>query len=687
MPLSPRAALAVALLCLSTLLAAAPAWAGDLVLKRVMLSTGGVAYLESEAEVTGDADLTLDVPLDQVDDVLKSIVVYDTKGGVGSASLPGREPVAQLFNDLPFDESALTSPAALLGSLQGAEIHIEGGHPVTGRLLSVVPETERINDHVTRTRTRLTVVTAAGLQQAILEDADSVAFTNPALQAQVEKALAALSEHRAKDRRQFILTTRGTGARTVRVGYVVATPLWKGTYRLTLPADPAAAKARLQGWAVLENMSGRDWQNVELTLLSGNPVSFRQAIYGAYYVARPEVPVEVAGRILPKPDTGTTVAAAQSAALEPPDKALQDYRMASNLAADAGRLMGGAEMKPRAPAPAPPPAPLIDTAEATEGTTQIAFRIPVPVTLASGRSALVPIADRDVPATRVALYQPGASRDHPLAAVKVKNDGPSGLPPGVITLYEEGTDGAAYAGDARLGGLPAGEDRLLSYAVDEKTKVDRDQHNVTTLTKAGIAEGVLRLTQTDRETIAIHVAAPATEARHLIVEQPKLPGWTLVSPDPTKLDQTATAWRDTIDLKPGEMRTETIVLERPRLETMAIATTDDVRLAAALSTDTIDPAVKQALSQLAALRRTAAQKKAAQQKVAGDINAITADQSRIRDNLRSVDSQSALHKRYMDKLAEQETQLEKLQAAANAAADAAQTADAAVDAYIAGLKI
>src|SRR5690242_18350391 len=51
----------------------APAWAGDLTLKRVMLSTGGVAYLEYEAAVDGDATLTLNVPLDQVDDVLKSI--------------------------------------------------------------------------------------------------------------------------------------------------------------------------------------------------------------------------------------------------------------------------------------------------------------------------------------------------------------------------------------------------------------------------------------------------------------------------------------------------------------------------------------------------------------------------------------------------------------------------------------
>jgi hypothetical protein len=98
-------------------------WAGPsaaaegLRLKRVMLSTGGVGYFEHEAVIEGDAELELDVRLDQVDDVLKSIVVYDDQGGVGSVSLPGRAPLAQVFRDLPFPRAALESLVALLNAL------------------------------------------------------------------------------------------------------------------------------------------------------------------------------------------------------------------------------------------------------------------------------------------------------------------------------------------------------------------------------------------------------------------------------------------------------------------------------------------------------------------------------------------------------------------------------------------
>ena len=68
-------------------------------------------------------------------------------------------------------------------------------------------------------------------------------------------------------------------------------------------------QGRLLGWSVIENMSGQDWEEVELTLVSGNPVTFRQALYAAYYASRPEVPVEVLGRVLPSPDTGAVAAA------------------------------------------------------------------------------------------------------------------------------------------------------------------------------------------------------------------------------------------------------------------------------------------------------------------------------------------------------------------------------------------
>src|SRR5437762_10655249 len=118
------------------LLVAGSASAAELSLKRVVLSTGGVGYFEYEAEAQGDASLSLDVALDQVDDVLKSLVVYDAGGTVGEIILPGREPQAKILSGTPF-EGAANSLADLLNKLLGGELRIARTAPVTGRLVHV----------------------------------------------------------------------------------------------------------------------------------------------------------------------------------------------------------------------------------------------------------------------------------------------------------------------------------------------------------------------------------------------------------------------------------------------------------------------------------------------------------------------------------------------------------------------
>ncbi len=126
-----------------------------------------------------------------------------------------------------------------------------------------------------------------------MEQIDNLKVLDPALQTQLDAALDALSRQRERDRRELVIHLAGTGERVVRAGYVAEVPLWKSTYRLVLPPSAPAAgsdKAALTGFAVVENRTGEPWVNVDLTLIAGNPVTFRQAIYDTYYVNRPRSP-------------------------------------------------------------------------------------------------------------------------------------------------------------------------------------------------------------------------------------------------------------------------------------------------------------------------------------------------------------------------------------------------------------
>ena len=679
----------IAVTFLAVPLLAAPSLAADaapnaLALKRVLLSTGGVGYFEHEARVTGDAALTLEVRRDQVDDVLKSIVVYDDRGGVGTVGLPGQEPLETAFRELPFSPDDLASPTAVLNALKGSEVRAQGAREVTGRLLSVTEETVQLpNGGGTVTRHRVSLMTADGLRQLVLEETDSLRFTDPRVQAQLDAALAAVAGNAGKERRRLTIRTTApkdspNAERTVRVAYVVGAPLWKATYRLTLP-DAQSKTGSLQGWAVLENLSGEDWNGVELSVASGNPVTFRQALYDAYFVNRPTVPGEVLGRVLPAPDEGAVAA-----------DVMAEKSMAPTMAPMNRAQMAAPPAPMAAPAPmagpvtgmsamgAPQRAAETMAAESTDATAQVLFRYPQPVTVPNGGTLMMPIVARAVPAERLALYQPGTQPRHPLAAVRLNNDqgdgGNGGLPPGVLTLYETVGGAAAYVGDARLAALPAGESRLLSFAVDQAVTVDRSEQPSRSVSRATLADGVLQLTVTERQTTTYRIAGAAREDRTVIVEHPRRPGWDLVEPAGPAPDSTATAYRLPVAVPAGKTVSLTATLERPRTDRLGLVDLSPEQVQAYASSTELPPAVREALGKVAALRSAVAEKERRIADIEREQGEQAKEQERMRQNLASLPRDSDLHKRTLTKMGEAETRLDTL---ARDLATARKEADAA----------
>lgn len=650
------------------LLGATPAAAADLALKRVMLSSAGVGYFEYEAEVDGAATLGLDVPLDQVDDVLISLVVFDSTGGVGTVELPGKDNTRASFGNVPFGPEALRSATDYLNSLQGVEIAVQGPRPMTGRIVRAerVAETlpaPQAQPQPTVQRTRVTILGAEGLRQFVLEEADAIQVADPDLRARIGAALDSLRREANQSMRHITLRSAGNGRRTVRVGYVAAAPLWKASYRLVLPAKEGDT-ARLQGWAVLENQSGAAWDGIALTLQYGNPVTFRQAIYQSYYVQRPEVPVEILGRILPSVDS-----------------------RARTL--DLAKAAGAAAPSPaRAMAPPPPPspapmqaevmqmAPAADQVQAAEGAEETIFQLPTPVVLAAGHTANVPIIDRSIPAKRVDLSTD--NDEHPLSAIRVTNDTGASIPAGVLTLYDA-SGAATFTGNARLGGLPAGERRLLSFAQDLRTSVERDSTGQTTLASLTASEGVLRITTRQREVLRVTVTGPANEARRVLVEIPKEGDRTLGfegSAIPA-IEETATAWRVPVSLKPGEVRKFTAFIDRMEQEHTALLENDAQVVVRLLNEQALTPTARAALQKVATLRQDEAAKRAAVSQLKAQQAAILQDEDRIRRNLAAVATNDALHARLTRALDADETKLEQLNTAieqATAAADKAHQA-------------
>ena len=674
-----RSSLAV-LLFAASLVAATALHADELALKRVLLSSGGLGYYEYEADVDGDATVKLTVRLDQVDDVLKSLVVFDDKGGVGGLDLPSREPLAETFRRLPFTAEDLASSAGLIEALRGAEVEIGGAHALRGRIVSVAQE-ERTSPEgrPLAPRHRVTVLSDKGLEQFVLEEVDSVKFVDLGVQAEIDEALKALAANRDKDLRLVRLSSKGKEKRKLRVAYIVAAPLWKASYRLIPPAAPDAKQAMLQGWATLENFSGQDWNGVDLTLVSGQPVTFRQQLYRTYMVDRPEAPVEVVGRLLPGVDEG---------AIEETETAAAPVRKTMHAARS--KAEPAAEPAPAAAAPAPPepsPTPLaggVEPVVAREGLTQVSFHVPYPVSVGNGRTLSLPIVDGFAPIERLALYQNDVDARHPLSAVKLTNDGKSGLPPGIVTIYEQGAEGVSYVGDSRLSALLGGRfPTAQGYALDQKVLVDSSEADAVNLTRGTIAKGTLTIESLDRRKTSYRVKA--SEPRHLVVVAPKLEGWKLVEPANSAIAESEGRYRIPFDVRAGDAQTFVVTQEKTETRLVALANVDDGTLGFYVKAQEIDAATRDQLAKLVDLRAKLSLAARALAETTAQIDDIVKDQNRLKTLLPAVGAGSDLQKRYLNKLDQEETQLDAMKATRAAREKARDDARRAVEDYVAGL--
>jgi hypothetical protein len=659
---SPRALLLAS--ALAALAPVAPVAAADLPLTRVVVSTAGLAQFTHEGEATAGTKLALPVRLDQVDDVLKSLTVFDAAGTVGPISLPGREPLDELFRDLPFDRDALATSTGLVDALVGAEVEISGPVAARGRIFRVEPEQLTLPDGRGVTlRHRLSLMTDKGLVQAVFEDLTTLAFVDPQTRGQIDRALSGLAENRAKDRRTLSIGVLGAGARRMAVTYVVAAPIWKTSWRLVVPE--AAGKARLQGWAILENLTGGDWKGVELTLVSGNPVALTQPLYTALHGERTIVPVTTGAAIAPPSDSGRVDRLRAGAALDQESEE-RAFAKGAARAAPAPTVAFAAAPPPMAPMAAPAAA-----AEAEQAATQLIWRFAAPLTLATGHTAMLPFVDREIPAERVWVYRPTTDPRHPLAALRLVNDGATALPSGILTAFETGVGGATtHVGDAVLPLIGRGESKFLSFALDAATDIRREDRGLRRSSLGTLADGVLKTTVRSRRVYAYEITAPVDQDRTVIVEEARTPGWTPAAKE--GIEDTPTHHRLRVAAAKGATTRAELVLERTDVQTVTLgALGPDDALARLRGLENEGPELRAAIDRLAAVVADIARLGTQKQRNEEERQKIVADQERIRANIQSVGAATDLGRRWVETLRTQENRLAELDRADRTDADAA----------------
>jgi hypothetical protein len=407
----------------------------------MVLFKHGVAYLERSGAADGPFELSFRI--DEMNDVLKSLAVWVARGDatVGAVAFDKPEDPEQALARRKLRLEPGLALQGLLASLRGRRVSVSlDDGPVSGEVIGI--ENAPIADGAKRLR----LVLRAGDGQIALVDVDrarGIALDEAPSRADLEFLVDRSRAATAGESRLVRVALSGT-AEDLRVSYVIPAPIWRVSYRLaTIDND-----VMLMGWGIVHNPADEDLDAVDLTLTTGQPVSFVIDLYNPKNVAR------------------TVVEETSRAAAAP-----TQFERAPMPPPAAPRMMaaGAPAGPPPAPAPAMAPAPMASAmADGAANASNYAdrgeffeYRVATRVSIKRGGSAMVPLLSRRIPAKKERIWRVGQAAS-PDLVLSFDNESGAVLEEGPAVIYADDV----YAGEAMVPYSARGTKVRLAFAKD-----------------------------------------------------------------------------------------------------------------------------------------------------------------------------------------------------------------------------
>ncbi len=691
---SRRPLLSVAFPCACLLIAVTACHAADvnqpLPLKRVVMLNSGIGYFEHVGKIEGNRQVEFPVKVDDINDLLKSLVVQDRGGGrVTAVNYGSPEPISHTLKTLAIDVTRNPSLAQIFQQLRGQKVELSvasDAKPIVGTVAGVEHRRMFGRDQQVIESDFVLLRTEAGLRSVTVDSITLTKFLDEKTDREFQQALDLLGESRKQDRKLVRLDFRGERPREVSVGYVQESPVWKTSYRLVLAKDKPPF---LQGWAIVENTTAQDWTDIDLTLMSGRPISFRMDLYQPLFASRPTAELEMHSSVGPRLYNQDLVArddefraAGQPANAVASNPRRQSGGMGGGMMGGMGGGMGGMGFggggtgrmeggpstpglvsgSPSKPTPMDLAQGVASAANADDVGESFRYVIKTPVTLRRNESAMLPIVNEPVKGDKVYIFNRSVHAKHPLAGLRLKNSTELHLQQGPITVFEDDE----YAGDAQITDIPPGSTRLISYALDLDTEVVASNlPPEKVLIGLSIHSGGLMIKHLATRKAQYLVKNSGTNAKSMLIEQHIDAAWPNVKPQPA--ERTRDLYRFTVIAEPGKPATVTVTETTDFKERFVLNTLDPEQLNLYIRLDQTSVPVRNALKELLRRKTALNDLSAKRNAIEKSIQDAATEQARLRENLRTLNEKDPLHQRFVQKLAASEDALDKLRPQISAA--------------------
>ena len=646
----------IALLCCLNLAAA------ELPVREVILYKHGVGFFERSGTLGAGESARLDFRPTEMNDVLKSLTIQEKGGGkISGVRYDSDVPLAEKLNDFPFKLEDGQPLSAVLDQLKGARIEMQfGAEKVSG---AVVAARLIAGDKDRAEREQVTLLLDNGdLRNFDLGAAATLRFSDLKLQSQFKDYLAAVTAARSTDRRSVYIDSTDAKSRDVVASYMIPTPIWKSSYRLILAAT---GQPVLEGWAIIDNTTGEDWINVRISLVSGKPISFISQLYQPRYVQRQTADLPELAALAPQIYGGAidqlAVNGSVSAGLAEKAK-----KPGAGIGSGSGGGIGGGAFRMAGAPPAPfqydagaavAPSQLANTASGREAADLFEYSIPSAVTVKKNESAMLPFLQQKVGAKKLIVYSDRNSQN-PLNAAEITNSTGMTLDGGPITVY----DGGVYAGEALMETLKASDKRLISYGVDLGTRVTTAfDSKAETVVEVHASQGVLSAKMSRVETTTYNARNVDAKAKTLVIEQPAMAQYTVVSPK--AVETTANTWRFQLDLAASSPAKLPVVLERVYDQTYSLSSMTPDGIVVWTRNKELNDSARRQLEQLRDLKNQLAAVSAEMKSNDSSVASVSSDEDRARRNITSLNGVSGQQQQvqtYARQLSELESKITAL---------------------------
>jgi hypothetical protein len=423
-------------------------------MNRICLYSNGLGVFAREytLEKGEPLKIALPVPTQTLDEAIASIGVF---GDVTLSEPPNFAPVNRTQRGIELDANDVVKSVAR--TLRGATVEVVSeGKTLRGKLAGL-QEFKEQSAQVIHSRFRIVLFEESGAMRTLSSEAiTSLKFTDSTVQAEIDKALQRAFEQ-VKPDSSFInltLTPNSHDATDAVVQYALANMgAWKIGYRLRC----TEGKWELEGQAVVDNSTDDAWDNVLISVVSGQPISFETDIAEIRPVQRSRVNI------------------VDDVALGSYEMADAMYGIAASAEMPEERMRGGVsrayaayDLAMPAPSTKAMKRAVQETAEVKETSEVVEYTAKSPISLAANQSAVIPMFGKELSeAKKLLVYNDNQHRTRAYRAVEFVNEAGHGLGRGVVTLFDDGM----YIGKAILKETGKGEKQILPYALEPRVVV------------------------------------------------------------------------------------------------------------------------------------------------------------------------------------------------------------------------